>query len=142
MGTASEYTLRQILDALSGGIGLFPHQVWDIAGIIQVIENNSVENGQALVYVVPAGRVFYLTSIRVYFRNTTQTDRTGRLFLKDTEGVYIGEWPFDAPSLSTEGIVVPFAPPVKLEAGQTVYIYSDGAGMWTYATITGYTLPV
>jgi len=63
MGTATEYTLRRILNALQGG------SVWACEGVTQILATNASMGAVETIYTVPTGRVGYLTSLYLYGRN-------------------------------------------------------------------------
>lgn len=122
--------------------GIYPHSVWDLEGITQVLEQATAGNGGNTFYTVPAGKVFYLTALTcgVY---TTQAGRSDiSCYVRDASyNIYfvfmnmIGNADHAERDLS-------FFPPLKIPAGWMIRAYASGATSIIDVSIAGYTLPV
>lgn len=119
---------------------VYPHSVWALAGITQVLERETTTTTEKTFYTVPAGKVFYLTSLWMTAYVNGPYYARQDVFLYNDSDVLQVEWNLRVgPSASTsQSVDLPV--PVKALAGWYFTIAGAAATGGVAATITGYTL--
>lgn len=134
MGTATEHTLRRILDNLSGP------SIWERSGIAQVFARMMIAGTGSDLYTVPVGKTFYLTTLYLHGYNDNASKSRIEAKIYDDGDVLQMEWEMQMMPDSQDGFTLSFPQPVKMLAGWYVYAYSLHGDNYCNIGITGYTL--
>ena len=132
MSVASEYTLRQLLYYLNGG------GVWERDSISQVLAHDTSTGAEEDVYVVPAGKTAYITSIWLSVYNSTANSSISILQIENATGGMQLNWVLNTAPNSSQSLALSFPVPVKLASGWSVTVSSGGSGITASAAVTGY----
>lgn len=135
MGTATEYTLRQILERL------YPHSVWDLDGVTQVFEYATNKASFYTLYTVPAGKVLYITSIFCWGRTLSETAHYVTYMISGLADAGSKRWQWYINPGEEAMLALTFPTPLKVLAGGTVGFSAGGTSERASGAVTGYTLP-
>lgn len=118
----------------------YPHGIWGVPGVTQVLDKAQKTNGISSFYTVPSGKTLYLTSLYMQSFNNGAGDATGRVLTRDASDVIISTWRLDCLQTQQLAVYFPFSPPLKIPEDYDIVLDSDNAGYTINATITGYTI--
>jgi len=134
MGTASEYTLRQLLYLLNGA------GVWKQDGVTQILKLGSVAGGVTTLYTVPSDRIGYLTTITMWVINTGAQALSAYVSLASPGPIEECAWAAYAAPGTCANLSISFPVPILMPEGWLVVLVV-GSGASGQASITGYELP-
>jgi len=135
MGTASEYTLRQLLYLLNGA------GVWKQDGVSQILVYGVATNQLTLLYSVPVGQVAYLTSITVWAENSGAAVGSAGVIATLAYPPPAAVWGVSVAPGGYAQISVSFSVPIKLPQNWSVSLLSSAANLNAQACVTGVELP-
>lgn len=118
----------------------YPDRIWSRPGITQVLEDREAQNATWVVYTVPGGVTFYLTSIFLNMVASAAGAVGAYADLQNAVPVTIMVWRFSSPGPGARSAGINFVPPLEVPTGHRFQVSSGGVGVWVSLAITGYTI--
>lgn len=104
----------------------------------QVWSNGGVDNGTAIVYTVPAGKVFMWTGYEISISVTALAGWYNFMEYSAVPALEKSIISLYLPAASNIVVTKSYWPPVEVPAGKSFRISSGVAGMLTFCTVTGW----
>lgn len=108
-----------------------------LGNVSRVAEESQVVNASAVVYTCPTGAIALIGSLFIQMNQTAAGVGSGSVLLRDSLGATITTWRAGVSGTGVWLAPVPFSVPLKLLAGDDIYVSSGTAGFYVSASIVG-----
>lgn len=119
---------------------VWPHGIWDKAGVIQVLESDEALNASVILYTVPGGKTLYLTSLYARFVTGADAGAVPAILIRDEGDNVIVNWYMRLAASSGANLELNFCPPIVVPTGYDMVAYSPNNNTHAFGSIHGYTV--
>ena len=117
---------------------LYPHSVFDVDGVSQVLKYGEAVNTTSTIYTVTTGKTLYLTSLFAHISNSSAGGNVVDFQIYNDSAVLQMQWRLAAVAGALNVMAIPFSTPVKLLSAWTVALKSPAALVYIRGSFTGY----